>query len=50
MAKHGLQARGLARRSKMLKAATYLFLEQGYEKTTTMQIASAAGMLSLIHI
>lgn len=44
MAKHGLQARGLARRSKMLKAATYLFLEQGYEKTTTAQIASAAGM------
>ena len=44
MAKHGLQARGLARRSKMIKAATYLFLEQGYEKTTTMQIASAAGM------
>ena len=44
MAKHGLQARGIARRNKMLTAATYLFLEQGYEKTTTTQIASAAGM------
>lgn len=28
----------------MLQAATYLFLEQGYEKTTTGQIAAAAGM------
>lgn len=44
MAGHGLQARGIARRNKMLKAATFLFLEQGYEKTTTMQIATAAGM------
>lgn len=44
MAGHGLQARGIARRSKMLKAATFLFLDQGYEKTTTTQIAAAAGM------
>lgn len=44
MAGHGLQARGIARRNKMLKAATFLFLEQGYEKTTTTQIAKAAGM------
>ena len=44
MAGHGLQARGIARRNKMLKAATFLFLEQGYEKTTTTQIATAAGM------
>ena len=43
MAGHGLQARGIARRNKMLKAATFLFLEQGYDKTTT-QIAKAAGM------
>lgn len=28
----------------MLKAATFLFLDQGYEKTTTTQIAKAAGM------
>lgn len=28
----------------MLKAATFLFLEQGYDKTTTTQIAKAAGM------
>ncbi len=44
MAGHGLQARGIARRNKMLKAATLLFLEQGYDKTTTTQIAKAAGM------
>lgn len=44
MAGHGLQARGIARRNKMLKAATFLFLDQGYEKTTTTQIATAAGM------
>ena len=31
MAGHGLQARGIARRNKMLKAATFLFLEQGYD-------------------
>ncbi len=44
MAGHGLQARGIARRNRMLKAATFLFLEQGYDKTTTTQIAKAAGM------
>lgn len=44
MAGHRLQARGIARRNKMLKAATFLFLDQGYEKTTTTQIAKAAGM------
>ena len=44
MTGHGLQARGIARRNKMLKAATFLFLEQGYDKTTTTQIAKAAGM------
>lgn len=44
MAGHGLQARGIARRNKMLNAATILFLEQGYDKTTTTQIAKAAGM------
>lgn len=44
MAGHGLQARGIARRNKMLRAATALFLEQGYEKTPTAQIAAAAGM------
>lgn len=40
----GLQPKGIARRSKMLLAAIQLFLEQGYEKTTTAQISKAAGM------
>ena len=44
MAGHGLHTRGMMRRNNMLKAATYLFLEHGYEKTTTTQIAKAAGM------
>ena len=44
MAGHGLQSRGIALRNKILKAATFLFLEQGYDKTTTTQIAKAAGM------
>lgn len=41
----GLQPKGIARRNKMLLAAIQLFLDQGYEKTTTAQIARAAGML-----
>lgn len=40
----GLQAKGIARRNKMLYAAIQLFMEQGYEKTTTAQIAKMAGM------
>lgn len=40
----GLQPKGIARRNKMLLAAIKLFLEQGYEKTTTAQISKAAGM------
>ncbi len=40
----GLQPKGIARRNKMLLAAIQLFLDQGYEKTTTAQIARAAGM------
>ena len=40
----GLQPKGIARRNKMLLAAIQLFLEQGYEKTTTAQIARASGM------
>lgn len=40
----GLQPKGIARRNKMLLAAIQLFLEQGYEKTTTVQISRAAGM------
>lgn len=40
----GLQPKGIARRNKMLLAAIQLFLEQGYEKTTTAQISKAAGM------
>lgn len=44
MSKKGLQKRGMVRRQKMLSAAIELFLEQGYEKTSTTQIAKAAGM------
>lgn len=40
----GLQPKGIARRNKMLLAAIQLFLDQGYEKTATAQIARAAGM------
>ena len=40
----GLQAKGLARRDKMLLAAITHFLADGYEKTTTASIAKAAGM------
>lgn len=40
----GLQPKGIARRNKMLLAAIQLFLDQGYEKTTTAQIARAAEM------
>lgn len=40
----GLQPKGIARRNKMLLAAIQLFLEQGYEKTTTAQISNTAGM------
>ena len=40
---HGLQARGIAREQKMIYAGMTLFLEQGYERTTTAQIARKAG-------
>lgn len=40
----GLQAKGIARRNKMLYAAVQLFLKNGYEGTTTSQISKAAGM------
>lgn len=40
----GLQPKGIARRKKMLHEAIRLFLENGYEKTTTASIAKAAGM------
>lgn len=40
----GLQPKGVARRNKMMYAAIQLFMEQGYEKTTTAQIAKMAGM------
>ena len=40
----GLQHKGIVRRNKMLYAAVQLFLENGYEKTTTASIAKAAGM------
>ena len=40
----GLQHKGIVRRNKMIYAAVKLFLENGYEKTTTASIAKAAGM------
>ena len=40
----GLQHKGIIRKNKMLYAAVQLFLENGYEKTTTASIAKAAGM------
>lgn len=40
----GLQHKGIIRKNKMLYAAVNLFLENGYEKTTTASIAKAAGM------
>lgn len=40
----GLQPSGTRRRNKMIYAAVGLFLENGYEKTTTAQIARRAGM------
>ena len=39
----GLQPSGIRRRNKMIYAAVVLFLENGYEKTTTAQIARRAG-------
>lgn len=38
MAKHGLQPKGVARRNKIILSAVKLFLENGYERTTTSQI------------
>lgn len=39
-----LRNKGIARKEKMLRAAIFLFLKNGYEKTTTSSIALAAGM------
>lgn len=43
MSTKGLQKKGIERRNKMIHAAVVLFLENGYEKTTTARIAKAAG-------
>lgn len=40
----GKQAHGLLTQQKMLRAAVALFLEKGYEKTTTTEIAKSVGM------
>lgn len=40
----GLQRKGIARRNKMLHVAIRLFLQNGYEKTTTASIAKEAGL------
>lgn len=39
-----IQRKGIIRRNKILRSAVKLFLEGGYEKTTTANIAQAAGM------
>ena len=44
MAMRGKQAGGLLTQQKMLRAAVAIFLEKGYEHTTTAEIAVAAGM------
>ena len=44
MPMHGKQPSGLLTQQKMLRAAVRLFLEKGYEGTTTAEIARAAGM------
>lgn len=40
----GIQKKGIIRRNKILRSAVKLFLESGYAKTTTANIAEAAGM------
>lgn len=40
----GLQHGGITRRNKMINAGIMLFLKNGYEKTSTSQIAKEAGM------
>ena len=40
----GILIKGIIRRNKILRSAVKLFLEGGYEKTTTANIAQAAGM------
>lgn len=44
MPRHGKQPSGLLTQQKMLRAAVTLFLEKGYEGTTTSEITHAAGM------
>ncbi len=44
MAKYGLQPKGIVRQNKIILSAVKLFLENGYERTTTAQIMSAGGM------
>lgn len=44
MSMKGLQPSGIARRNKMIHAGIMLFLEKGYENTSTSEIAKAAGM------
>ena len=44
MPMHGKQPSGLLTQQRMLRSAVALFLEKGYEKTTTAEISRAAGM------
>ena len=45
MSPRGKQTNGLLTQQKMLRAAVALFLESGYEKTTTAKIASKEALL-----
>lgn len=42
----GLQEKGKLRKKRLIAAAIPIFLQKGYEKTTTAAIAQAAGMSS----
>lgn len=44
MAKRGIQPSGMRTRQKMLTAAVSLFLQKGYQHTTTAEISALAGM------
>lgn len=44
MSPRGKQANGLLTQQKMLRAAVALFLEKGFEKTTTAEITKSVGM------
>ena len=42
MSMKGLQPSGIARRNKMIHAGIMLFLEKGYENTSSSRVSSGA--------